>query len=355
MTNIAIISDTHFGVRNGSNLFLDNQKAFLDTIFFPTLEQNNIKTIIHLGDLVDKRKSVDFVTSNRLKTDFLNKLRDLNITTHIITGNHDCFYKDTNEINALTELIEGRYSNIKIYTEATEIEVDDTSILLIPWINSSNQHQTMGRINSSTSFICMGHLELIGFEMYKGYISDHGMDTKIFDKFDLVLSGHYHQISKKNNVHYVGAPYHMTWADYENPRGFHLLNLESLNLTFIENPYSVYTKVTYDDTKFKSVKSLLNTLSEQDIKNKYCKLIIAEKTKDSWLDTFINQIQDYQPYDLKIIEQSEIYVPENDVDQTEDTLTILKKTISDIDADISKPDLEKLMIELYVKANEMDV
>lgn len=355
MSKIAIISDTHIGVRSGSNVFLDIQNQFFESIFFPIIKTANVDAIIHLGDLVDKRKSVDFMTSNRLKKDFLLKLEELNIKTHIITGNHDCFYKDTNEINALTELIEGKYQNIHIYSECTEILVHNTDIILVPWINSSNYQETLQKIDRTKSQICMGHLELIGFEMYKGYISDHGLASDIFGKFDLVLSGHYHQISSKQNVTYVGAPYHMTWTDYGNPRGFHIFDTDTMKLTFIENPYSSFTKIVYDDTMFKTSKQLISSVSEDQIKTKYCKLVVHKKTNDKWFESFVNTLHQYQPYDLKIIEQSEIVVQDIGVDQTEDTLTILKRNIENLETDVSKSELEKLMIELYTKSIEMDI
>ena len=37
----------------------------------------------------------------------------------MIVGNHDTYFKNTNEVNSLDELIGGRYDNIKIYSEAT--------------------------------------------------------------------------------------------------------------------------------------------------------------------------------------------------------------------------------------------
>ena len=56
----ALITDTHFGVRNDSQILLEYQKKFYDEIFFPYLDKNDIKHIVHLGDLVDRRKSINF-------------------------------------------------------------------------------------------------------------------------------------------------------------------------------------------------------------------------------------------------------------------------------------------------------
>ena len=48
---IAILNDTHFGVRNDSEAFRNYQLKFYNEIFFPYIEKHNIKTLIHLGDV----------------------------------------------------------------------------------------------------------------------------------------------------------------------------------------------------------------------------------------------------------------------------------------------------------------
>ena len=40
---IAILNDTHCGIRNSSQIFLDNAKDFYDKVFFPECEKHNIK------------------------------------------------------------------------------------------------------------------------------------------------------------------------------------------------------------------------------------------------------------------------------------------------------------------------
>ena len=60
---IALLNDTHFGARNDSPAFLDYFMRFYNEIFFPYLKDNNIKTLIHLGDVVDRRKFINFKTS----------------------------------------------------------------------------------------------------------------------------------------------------------------------------------------------------------------------------------------------------------------------------------------------------
>ena len=96
---IALITDTHWGVRNDNAAFMDNSKTFLETTFFPYIDDNNISTVVHLGDLVDRRKYVNINTARRLREDFLKPLSDRKLDVHFIAGNHDTYFKNTNNIN----------------------------------------------------------------------------------------------------------------------------------------------------------------------------------------------------------------------------------------------------------------
>ena len=120
---IALITDTHFGARNDSGVISDYMMKFYSDIFFPYIIDNDIKTIIHLGDLVDRRKYVNFVTLNSLRTDFIFRLQDSGIDTHIIIGNHDTYYRNTNRINAVNELF-GDAPFIHIYDRPETVTFD---------------------------------------------------------------------------------------------------------------------------------------------------------------------------------------------------------------------------------------
>src|SRR5260221_2924516 len=98
---IALIADTHWGIRNDSKHFIDNQKQFLDEVFFPYIDEHNIKTVVHLGDLVDRRKYINFNTANRLRKDFIEPLTDReDVNVYILLGNHDIYWRESLEINA---------------------------------------------------------------------------------------------------------------------------------------------------------------------------------------------------------------------------------------------------------------
>ena len=202
---IAIINDTHFGARNDNANFNEYFYQFYEGVFFPYLAQNNIKTCIHLGDLMDRRKFVSYKTAKDFRERFILPFDTLDIDLHIMIGNHDTFYKNTNDVNSVQELLGGRYKNIKIYPEAQEVVFDGTKILFLPWINNQHTIYTEGMIDDTDAHICMGHLEIAGFQMMKGMKNEHGLSKALFKKFDTGFSGHFHHKSNDGLIYYLGV------------------------------------------------------------------------------------------------------------------------------------------------------
>lgn len=235
MAKIAMITDTHAGVRNDNPAFQEYQRRCYEW-FFEYIDRENITNVVHLGDIYDRRKYINFLSAKRVREDFLDPLEDRCVQTHIIQGNHDSYYKDTHEVNALDELVAGRYQFIRTYSLPEIINVDGLDIQIMPWITASNRDVAMDVINHPRAEVLMGHLELSGFTMHRGQISDHGMERTTFDKFDKVYSGHYHHRSTIGNVSYIGAFGEYTWHDYNDPRGFSVFDTETRILEFIQNP-----------------------------------------------------------------------------------------------------------------------
>jgi predicted phosphodiesterase len=347
---IALIADTHWGARNDSPAFINYFNKFYDEVFFPYLQENNIKTLIHLGDVVDRRKFINHNTAYNFKSNFWNKLEQLNIDTHIIIGNHDTYYKNTNEVNALQNLSISK--NTKIYTSCETITVDNLDILLTPWICDDNMEDSLHSIESSTAQIVMGHLEIKGFEMHKGHLNEQGLDKSLFKRFEKVLSGHFHKKSDDGHIYYLGCPYEITWSDYKCPKGFHIFDTQTRELTRVSNPLRVHKKLIYNDKSEDYTKKDL-----KDFENTFVKLFISNKTDvdmfDKLVDRFHNEIN---VHELNIIEDltSDITstVKEDILDQGEDTLTFLGNYIDQIDTTLDKNKLKKFAKELYVEASE---
>jgi DNA repair exonuclease SbcCD nuclease subunit len=266
---IAIITDTHFGARKGSKHLHDYFELFYKNIFFPSLEEHEIDTVVHMGDIFDSRKSMDYQSldwANKVVFDPLKKYK-----VHAITGNHDCYYKNTNDINS-PELLLTDYPNIKTYSTAKEIKLGKLKVLLLPWINSENYSESKKIIEKTTSRVVMGHLELNGFRATRGHMMETGMDINIFDKFEKVFSGHFHTRSENGKIFYLGNPYEMFWNDVNDPRGFTIFDTETLTHTPIDNPYKLFYNIYYEDTNYK----LFNAT---EYENKIVKIIVRKKSK----------------------------------------------------------------------------
>lgn len=349
---IALITDTHWGVRNDQLAFLDNNKRFLDDIFFPYLDLHGISTVIHLGDLVDRRKYLNINTAKRLRDDFISPLRTRNITAHLIIGNHDTYFKNTNSVNSIREFFKDDFI---IYERAEVIDFRGVPVLFIPWICDDNRDETIELIGKTNAQIALGHLEIAGFEMYRGSPVSHGDDRSLFSRFDLVCSGHYHHKSTHGNINYLGSHAEFTWSDYDDPKGFHILDTETRELTFVVNPYKMFRKIWYNDKDKTSEEVMERDFSKYA--GAYVKLIVSNKDNPFLFDLFTTKLYEAAPLEVTIVEDHrnmDTISEEELLDEAEDTLTILSKYIGTIESSVDNKDLDNLMRSLYHEALQME-
>jgi len=343
---IALITDQHLDGRKGSLAFWNYFQKFYDEIFFPTLEKEGVRTIIDLGDTFDNRKSVDFNTFNRVNENYFKRLKDYEV--HMILGNHCTYYKNTNRINS-PELLLEQYKNIRIYSEPKEILLGGKVFLMMPWINQENKEECLRLIADSEADIMCGHLECDGFEVTPGMKFDGGFKVSDFKNFKRVWSGHFHHKSKHGNVQYLGNPYQMFWNDYKDTRGFHIYDTESDKLKYIKNPFEIFEKIFYDDASVD-----YNKQDVSDYKDKYIKLIVEEKRDYQMFETLVDRLYNVGAHDVKIVETLVDADTVDDVElNTKDTLTLLSEYIDEIDLQVSKSDLKKLMQSLYIESCEV--
>jgi hypothetical protein len=346
---IAVLTDSHAGVRNDSIAFHDYMKRFYDDVFYKYIDDHNIKHIIHCGDIVDRRKYININTAYRLRSDLIQPALARGIEWHQCLGNHDVMHKNTNLISSFTELFIAY--PIYIYERAVVREFDGCKILFVPWITADNREHTLQLIKDTDAQICFGHLELQGFEMFKGSIISHGDDPKLFSRFDLVCSGHYHHRSSRGNIHYLGSPAEFTWSDYNDSRGFHIFDTETRELTFIENPYKMFHKFWYNDGE----ENFFNKeIDYSQFAGKIIKIIITEKNDPYMFEKFIDEIEKQNPVDLQVVEDHlnlGIEDAEDIVNEAESTIDVFKKYIASSEIKgVNKDKLENKIVELYNEA-----
>jgi DNA repair exonuclease SbcCD nuclease subunit len=285
---------------------------------------------------------------------FFKRLWDMKIDTHIIIGNHDTYYKNTNKVNSVTELFttfDGKHEPW-IYTGPKEVELGGCRMLFLPWICDDNYDDSIYAIDNSTAEICFGHLEIKGFEMMRGHYNDQGLEPNQFKRFEKVFSGHFHKKSDDGHVYYLGSQYEMTWSDYKDPKGFHIFDTETRELERIENPLRIHKKIYYND---KDQDYYKRDISEYD--KSFVKLFVSNKTDEDMFNDFVDRLQTrVNIYELNIVEDSmsdiSASVNEDIVEQGEDTLTLLGNYVDQIDTDLDRNKLKDFIKDTYVEAND---
>jgi hypothetical protein len=268
---------------------------------------------------------------------------------HLIAGNHDAYYKNTNSVNSV-ELLLKEYDNIEVYSEAAEANVAGLDVLLVPWINSENEENTVKIVEKTRCNIALGHLELNGFRVNRQIVMDHGLESSIFEKFNKVFSGHYHTRSTDGRIFYLGNPYEMYWTDVGDNRGFTILDTETLEHEYVDNPYKMFYSIKYDDTDHQ-------LFDATPYVNKIVKVVVVNKSNTVKFEKFIDKLYQTGVADLKIVENFDFsgwYDKEADeVLQSEDTLTILDRYIEETETELDKSKVQKLIREIYQEACEL--
>jgi len=350
---VAILNDTHCGARNSSQIFLDYQERFYGEVFFPYLKEHGITQILHLGDYYEHRKFVNFKALKHNRKVFLEPLRESGITMDIIPGNHDVYYKQTNELCSLKELLGYFTSNVNIVMKPTILKYGSLDVAVLPWINDSNYDDSINFINKCKASILCAHLELAGFEMMPGISNPHGMDAALFNRFEQVLSGHFHTKSTRGNVTYLGSQMEFTWADVDDPKHFHILDSETREIAPVLNPITIFKKFVYDD-----VNNDYSNIDLSQFKNKFVKVVVLNKNDIYAFDKFIDKLQNIDTHDLKIAENFEAFVGDSVEDTNisiEDTSQLLDSYVEAVETDLAKEKLKYKLHALHVEAINLEI
>jgi DNA repair exonuclease SbcCD nuclease subunit len=280
-SKVAIFSDLHLGIYGNSTDWHDIALKWADWIA-SDLKKKKIKDIFFLGDFFHNRSEISVQTVH-VASLILEKLEDFNI--FMIIGNHDCYYKNRSDVHSLG-LLKG-HENLTIIDKPLEFESFGKNMAFIPW---------EGSIPSGKFDYIFGHFEIISFKMNNFKVCDHGYNPMDFlaSKTSTVFSGHFHnRHSKKYNegsIHYVGNTFPMDFSDVGNERGYHILDVESGDLEFFENPVSPrFVRVLL---------SKIDDLSDDLIKGNIVKLIIDNDIKDDKLEKIKANILALSPHQL---------------------------------------------------------
>ena len=343
---ICLLADTHFGVRGDSQLFLDHFMSFFEIILFPYLKENNIKTIIHAGDFMDRRKFVNFNVLNQVSYRFLSRIHDDKIKIHCILGNHDVYYRNTNKVNSLQELFS---DDMIIYEESQIVNFDGLNIAFLPWVNKENYDESLNFIKTANAPILIGHLELDGYHVMRGIKYNGGMNPNIFKRYEQVISGHFHCRQEKENIYYLGTAYQITFSDLMEDKGFHILDTETREIEFISNPFKMFMELNYND---KDGPIELDKCDYSYLKDTYLRVIVENKYHSYSFEKFIDALYDADVAKITIVEEAidDIADDEEMVDLAQDTVTLINNEVDSLEEVKDKVRMKKLIRDLYMES-----
>lgn len=351
----AILGDTHWGARNDSPVFYKHFEKFYDQ-FFDHLAKEGIKLVIQLGDTFEARKKTNSLTLSEARRIYFDRAQKLGIHTYITVGNHDIYFRESVSVNA-PRLTLGEYSTVHVVDKPQLLNLgywrgaldgEGPCIDLIPWICQENEAEIVDFIKKSESTLCCGHFEIAGFAMYRGGKENDGLSMDLFDRYDHVWSGHYHTKSRKENITYVGTPYETTWEDFKDPKGYHIYDTETGEITFFENQNKTFFKLTYDDTETMVVPTGLTDC--------IVKVVVVNNSSQLALESYLQGIRDQGPHDLNVDEKGLTITDVNDDNGVviEDTMAVTEKYIDASETKVDKDALKKFMYSLYVEAINME-
>jgi DNA repair exonuclease SbcCD nuclease subunit len=356
MQKVILLGDLHFGIKQFSSLFLQNQIAFFKNQLFPYMLENDIDTIYQLGDFFDNRTSVDINFLNEIKRDFFELLKDHNFKIHSLVGNHDIFYRQSREVTLIERFSDIYSENFSIYKERTLKNICGKKCLIVPWITKS-ETLTFEEIKKCQNIL--GHFEIANFEMVKGHLSNAHLTSEFFSKgtkVQNVFSGHFHIKNSNGFINYLGTPFQLNWGDYNLENGFYVWDGD--NLDFVANTESFkHVKLKYNDTKeypleikglyknsiycdLDTFKEILSDLSRHEIK------FFVNEASDRKFDEFIHELKKVKPSFTIIDNQSISLLLSEAVDGYRVSRPSTKQIITE-EVLKSRPDLEPLLMEIF--------
>lgn len=315
INDIAMIGDGHVGARTGSEFMRQFIKGYILDYFLPYCKDNGIHHVIQAGDFFDVRKFLYGRDRDWLVNEFVPKTIECEVEWHMDVGNHDITLGDDTTMNWPEWLAAESNGYVVAYAQPTEVIIGEaqTKFLFLPWITANNYDDTLKAIEETDAPYCIAHLELAGFPMYQGSISEHGhICASKFKKFTWVFTGHYHTISCEGNIQYLGAPYHLNWQDHKDGtnRGFWVFG-EGNVPTLIKNSesQSVFRVIEYNQESMKPAdhknwadKDWLN--DELGIRGQIVRIVVENRDNNAQYKKFNDALKRANTIDYMVVDKT---------------------------------------------------
>lgn len=323
---IALIGDPHFNIKDGSNNAFKYQKHFYEDILFPNLKEYGVENVLFLGDMFHNRRSINL----RILSEVTQLIKSIPIDRESgevrgILGNHDFYFRNSYDIATVRDLDMGvDFGSSKFYV------MNACTCLMIHWHNTNEELQeTLDEICASglsenVEYI-FGHFSFNGYKLNNKVINmneedAHDIDvTKRFPNLKKIFSGHFHTPSEQGLVKYVGVPYHLTWSEANSTLGFHILDTDTHELIFIENPHKAFEYIRINEHTKKTPEEIINSIETHDYR-KLFKIVYSGGTYEPIARYIYNQIL-LREHDAQLIDES-LYNVDDDNINVDDALSI---------------------------------
>ena len=342
---IAIVGDVHFGARNRNVLIEKWQRKFYEEYFWPKIDELGIDTILQTGDYFDSRKWINIQTMAFHKEVFVKPAQARRCDVHVIVGNHDIPLRNSLANNSVQQIL-GEEDCFTVHETIETRDFDGCNITFFPWICKENEVESFKRLQEGGE-IAFGHFEIDGFMMHPGAFARSDSKSVDFKSWDKVIAGHFHAQSQKENIHYVGTPYQMSWSDWSTKHGFWVFDTFDHSMEFHQNPFNFFHKIFWENGTNFDVTS---------IKDSYVKIEVREKTDFESFEKFIDKVNFNQPFEVKIMETFEEFNSENvnDIIELASTTELIEQYISDVATVHNKEHIVKAMLEIYNEAVDLN-
>ena len=231
------ITDTHLGVRNNSNEWIEQIREYFFDWFFPLVRNNYKKgdVLIHLGDFFDSRQSINLKVLNLgidVAVEFSEIFQD---GVYFIVGNHDIWGRTANDVNSLKTIkwIPG----ITVFEEPKSVILNNKKFFFMPWRKDHEEEISTLESSLPHDVLCC-HTDIRGLKFNRYTTVETGANTEKFTKFGRVYSGHIHYAQKHDNINMLGSPYEITRSDMDNQKSITMLDLDTMEETVFINDFS---------------------------------------------------------------------------------------------------------------------
>ena len=352
---VFFITDTHLGVRNNSNEWIDLIRSYFFDWFFPLVrkEWKPGDVLIHLGDFYDSRQSVNLKVLNLgvdVAEEFSKIFKD---GVYFIIGNHDIWGKTSNDVNSLKSIkwIPG----INILEDPQTLLLGGKSFFMMPWRKDHEEEESTLDSAEPHDYLCC-HADIRGLNFNRFVRIDEGASREKFRKFGTVYSGHIHYAQVVDNIKMLGSPYEITRSDMGNTKGITLLDLETGGETFFENTFSPKFKKLFFNEILESCPAQL----EEIFRNNFVDVMIDPKMA---LKAPLNIITDtlqvqrrlnFHPYDPEKVNPLSVQIMETDGRQF-NVLDFISEYVNMLEHDEETKDkIKKSLNKLYQSIVERD-